>query len=85
MDVIIGKEKVEVNILDISTAIDDVFHEKLTKKTNVTVNHHIIELFVAYIINTHNKLEIEKEVKWDKAIKESLARNGELMKMLSEH
>jgi len=74
----------DIDILEITNAIDSVFHEKLTKQTGITVEHQVIELFVGYIFNEHNKLETSKNLEFKKLMDKSFEKNSKLMHRLSK-
>ncbi len=50
-----------INIGEMGLEIDDIFHEYITKKTNITISHDKIYHFIGELIQEHNKDEIRKE------------------------
>lgn len=51
----------EINIGEMGLKIDDIFHEYITKKTGITINHEDIYHFIDEFIQEHNKEEFRKE------------------------
>jgi len=62
-------ENVEIDIDEIVNNIDMVFHEKLTKKTCMTMDHYKIYRFVINEIKYHNTRQTKIKTKIDKSIK----------------
>jgi len=62
-------ENIEIDIDEIVSNIDTVFHEKLTKKTCMTVDHYKIYKFVIDEIKCHNTRQTKIKIKIDKTIK----------------
>lgn len=76
---LVGDKEVEVDVWEMADKIDDVFHNELTSKTGITVDHHDIARFIVSIVNKNN----EKEKEFTKTIKdveEALKKKEEQLK-----
>jgi len=59
----------EINIVLLSSEIDDAFHKYITDKTGVTISHEKIYGFVGKFIREHNVEELSKEAEWKRVNK----------------
>lgn len=70
MEIRHGGKYTNINIAEMGLEIDDIFHEYITKKTNITMSHHKIYHFIGELIQEHNKEEFRKEVQMNKIIED---------------
>ena len=61
MEILHNEKYTEINIGEMGLEIDDIFHECITKKTGITINHEDIYHFIGEIILENNRKEIRRE------------------------
>ena len=61
MEIRHSEKYTEINIGEMGLKIDDIFHEHITKKTGITINHEDIYHFIGEIILENNQKEIRRE------------------------
>ena len=76
MEVIVGDERIEIDVAKIVCDIDSVMHDELTDKTGVTVDHDDIIKFVSGIIRENNVRELRL---W-RAIEQDIERSEKIKK-----